>query len=111
MQLSAALPLALALCARHAHALANVTIDDQSPLISYAPAGSWARINDSSTATLDIDGGHMLTSDPTATAVLNFTGMSFIAFSLLGWADLSCGIRLTFQASRCTSILRDGRIM
>ncbi len=108
MQLSAALPLALALCARHAHALANVTIDDQSPLISYAPAGSWARINDSSTATLDIDGGHMLTSDPAATAVLNFTGVSFSAFSLLGWAYLTClvgfgwfsGVAVYFYSAR-----------
>ncbi len=32
-------------------------IDAQSPLIRHAPAGSWARINDSSTATLDIDDG------------------------------------------------------
>ncbi len=38
-------------------ALTNVMIDAQSPLIGHAPAGSWARINESSTATLDIDDG------------------------------------------------------
>lgn len=78
--LSHAAALFLVLCVRRARALTNVTVDDQSPLIAYAPAGSWARINDSTTAALDVDGGHMLTSDPAATAVLNFTGASFTPF-------------------------------
>lgn len=56
-------------------ALTNVTVDDQSPLIVYSPIASWQRINDSTTAVFDFDGGHMLTSDPAATAVFTFTGV------------------------------------
>ncbi|KJA16568.1 hypothetical protein HYPSUDRAFT_289840 [Hypholoma sublateritium FD-334 SS-4] len=92
--LSHAASLALVLCVRRVRALTNVTIDDQSPLISYAPAGSWARINDSTTATLDVDGGHMLTSDPTATAVLNFTGVAVYFLSARWPYNVSSAVAL-----------------
>jgi hypothetical protein len=63
-------------CVDHARALKNTTVDDQDPSIVYAPAASWARINDSSTVVFDSGGNHMLTSDPAANATFTFTGAS-----------------------------------
>ncbi|KAF8194559.1 hypothetical protein BJ912DRAFT_176288 [Pholiota molesta] len=65
----------------HARALKNTTVDDQDPAIVYAPAASWARINDSSTVVFDSGGNHMLTSDPAANATFTFTGVAIYFLS------------------------------
>ncbi|KAF8962449.1 hypothetical protein BDZ97DRAFT_1112854 [Flammula alnicola] len=63
------------------YGLRNVTVDDQNSTIIYSPAGSWYHIQDPST--FDIDGGHMLTSDPAASATFNFTGVAIYFLSAL----------------------------
>jgi hypothetical protein len=76
IRVSCLLLLLFLACADNARALKNTTVDDQDPAIVYAPAASWARINDSSTVVFDSGGNHMLTSDPAANATFKFTGAS-----------------------------------
>ncbi len=61
------------------HAEANVTVDDGDSKIIYSPPGAWSR---SMQMPLDYGGSHMLTQNPNATAVFNFTGMCNITFAL-----------------------------
>ena len=56
-----------------AYALTNITIDETSPLITYTPANTWSRI----TGDLDAGGGHMLASDPGASASITFRCTSY----------------------------------
>ncbi|KAF9476791.1 hypothetical protein BDN70DRAFT_923057 [Pholiota conissans] len=56
----------------------NITIDDTNAAISYAPAGAWVV---STNSTLDFGGAHMLTQNPNATAVFNFTGIAIYFLS------------------------------
>ena len=53
--------------------LRNVTVDDDDPSIRYEPPGAWHL---SAKSTLDFGYAHMLTENPSATAVFNFTGGS-----------------------------------
>jgi len=57
------------------HAEANVTVDDGDSRIVYFPPGAWSR---SVQMPLDYGGSHMLTQQPNATAVFNFTGMCYL---------------------------------
>jgi hypothetical protein len=52
-----------------AQARRNVTVDSSSPLIRYSPTPSWRRIQ----GNLDAGGEHMMTQDPNAYALVNFT--------------------------------------
>ncbi len=47
----------------------NITIDSNNTLLSYVPSSNWTWIAGS----LDAGGGHMLTEDPNAYALINFT--------------------------------------
>ncbi|PPR04849.1 hypothetical protein CVT24_007237 [Panaeolus cyanescens] len=57
--------------APYARAQRNVTVDDWESSISYSPPGAWTM---SANTSLDFGGAHMLTQNPSATAVFNFTG-------------------------------------
>lgn len=70
------------------HAEANVTVDDGDSRIIYSPPGAWSR---SVQMPLDYGGSHMLTQNPNATAVFNFTGMCNITFALNRKTFMSCG--------------------
>jgi hypothetical protein len=50
---------------------ANVTVDDGDGRIAYSPPGAWTK---SAQTQLDHGGSHMLTQNPNAIAVFNFTG-------------------------------------
>ena len=54
------------------YGLHNVTVDDQSPLITYSPPSSWILSNPND---LDAGGAHTLTQDKAATATFTFTGI------------------------------------
>ncbi|KAF9529827.1 hypothetical protein CPB83DRAFT_905679 [Crepidotus variabilis] len=55
----------------------NITIDEDSSLITYFPASSWSKV----TGDLDAGGGHMLTDDPNAYATLTYTYVSLWVMS------------------------------
>jgi hypothetical protein len=52
---------------------ANVTVDDGDSRITYSPSSAWRK---SEQTQLNYGGSHMLTQNPNATAVFNFTGES-----------------------------------
>ncbi|EAU82559.2 hypothetical protein CC1G_12139 [Coprinopsis cinerea okayama7 len=58
----------------------NVTIDDDSPRISYQPPDAWFM---SENSTLDHGYAHMLTQTPNSTATFNFTGVAIYFLSPL----------------------------
>jgi hypothetical protein len=58
---------------------ANVTVDDGDSRITYSPPGAWRK---SEQTQLNYGGSHMLSQNPNATAVFNFTGESETAFCL-----------------------------
>lgn len=49
----------------------NITIDDWDAAFNYRPPGAWFM---STNTTLNYGGAHMLTQNPNATALFNFTG-------------------------------------
>lgn len=56
--------------------LQNRTVDDNDPAIRYI--GQW---NPSAVSSLDMGGRHMLSQDPTAQAIFEFTGKSLVNLS------------------------------
>src|SRR5437016_4419986 len=65
-----ALLLQAALClVASAQAATNYSVDDQDPLFHYS--GHWERITGSDG--MDMDGGHMLASDPGLSATITYT--------------------------------------
>ena len=56
-------------CIHLTNARRNITIDSNNTLIRYVPLANWTWIAGS----LDAGGGHMLTEDPNAYALINFT--------------------------------------
>ncbi|KAH6891583.1 hypothetical protein BKA70DRAFT_850997 [Coprinopsis sp. MPI-PUGE-AT-0042] len=60
--------------------LRNLTVDDDDPRIRYEPPGAW-HLSDNST--LDVGYAHMLTENPNATAIFNFTGVAIYFMSPL----------------------------
>lgn len=61
---------------------ANVTVDDGDSRITYSPPGAWRK---SEQTQLDYGGSHMLTQNPNATAIFNFTGESTRTALFIPW--------------------------
>lgn len=78
-------------CLRSVYGIHNTTIDDNDPLISYRPAGSWGR---AAATSLNYGGSHMLTLDGSGTAVYSFVGKNILESNRIF-------LQLKFSRRRC----------